>query len=99
MDTKAIIKQLEKALECKDDKELRLRVEVLADMLKDIPEPSRPPVSLPSQSPIAPLPTYYETSPVPKPTVTAKKQPKIEGVGAIVSANSEQVNYTRPKGT
>lgn len=78
METKAIIKQLEKALQCKEDKELRLRIEVLVDMLKEIPEPLVPPVSLPSASPSSqgqtpPLPYYYGTDtpklPV-KPTVT-----------------------------
>ena len=77
METKAIIKQLEKALQCKEDKELRLRIEVLVDMLKEIPEPLTPPVSLPSaspssQGPTVPLPYHYETTPkLPvKPTVT-----------------------------
>lgn len=114
METKAIIKQLEKALQCKEDKELRLRIEVLVDMLKEIPEPLRQPVSLPSQSPMSPLPTYYETDtpklPV-KPTVTMSdgrvkmikpnntgKQKKINGAGAIVD-NTEQVTYLRPQGT
>lgn len=102
MNTDAIIKQLEKALAKKDDKELRLRVEVLVDILKEsrniTPLPPLP--SLPSQSPITPLPTYYETDPpkVPQPTVTSK-QPKINGPGAITSVNSEQINYKRPKGT
>lgn len=52
MNTDAIIKQLEKALSKKDDKELRLRVEVLVDMLKE----SRPalPVVTPTQ-PATPL--------------------------------------------
>lgn len=42
-----IIAQLEKALKCKEDKELRLRVEVLVDILKDqqprpVPQSSQP---------------------------------------------------------
>jgi hypothetical protein len=50
-----IINQLEKALKCKDDKELRLRVEVLLDMLKEE----------------TPRPTYIPVSqPIPNPTVT-----------------------------
>lgn len=102
METKSIIKQLEKALECKDDKEVRLRLEVLVDMLKDMPAPLRQPVSLPSQSPITPLPTYYETNDsitkTQTPKVVSKKTPQPRGAGAIVS-NGEQINYTRPKGT
>ena len=76
MNTDAIIKQLEKALNKKDDKELRLRVEVLVDILKE-----------------SNVPVFR-----PQPTVTAK-QPKINGPGAITSANSEQITYKRPKGT
>lgn len=100
MNTDAIIKQLEKALNKKDDKELRLRVEVLVDILKESKDMVRTPVPLPSQSPMAPLPTYYTTDPpkVPQPTVTSK-QPRINGPGAITSANSEQITYKRPKGT
>lgn len=99
MNTDAIIKQLEKALNKKDDKELRLRVEVLVDILKESKDVVRTPVSLPSQYPMAPLPTYYTTDPpkVPQPTATSK-QPRINGPGAITSMNSEQINYKRPKG-
>ena len=94
MKSDAIIKQLEKALNKKDDKELRLRVEVLVDILKE----SNVPVFRPQ--PTVPQPTYFDTnSPkVAQPTVTAK-QPKINGPGAITSANSEQITYKRPKGT
>ena len=93
MNTDAIIKQLEKALNKKDDKELRLRVEVLVDILKE----SNMPVFRPQ--PATPQPTYFDTNQkVPQPTVTAK-QPRINGPGAITSANSEQINYKRPKGT
>lgn len=49
MNTDAIIRQLEKALNKKDDKELRLRVEVLVDMLKE-PRPVPTPMSVPTQS-------------------------------------------------
>ena len=114
METKAIIKQLEKALQCKEDKELRLRIEVLVDMLKEIPGPLNQPISLPSQSPAVPLPYYYETDtpklPV-KPTVTMSdskvkmikpnntgKQKKINGAGAIID-NTEQITYLRPPNT
>lgn len=93
MNTDAIIKQLEKALKEKDDKTLRLRVEVLVDILKE----SNVPVFRPQ--PVAPQPTYFDTNQkVPQPTVTMK-QPKINGAGAITSANSEQITYKRPKGT
>ena len=47
---KTVIKQLEKALECEDDKELRLRVEILLDFLKDRNTPQyevRQPVQMP----------------------------------------------------
>lgn len=93
METKSIIKQLEKALACKEDKELRLRVEVLVDMLKDAPvENVAPAPYIPAQP--TPLLTYYENSPMPKP---GKVTSKIKGPGVIVGG--EQINYTRPKGT
>ena len=107
METKSIIKQLEKALECKDDKELRLRVEVLVDMLKDMPAPLRQPVFPNNPSPInitpaSPLPTYYETNDsitkTQTPKVVSKKTPQPRGAGAIVS-NGEQITYSRPAGT
>ena len=90
-----VITQLEKALKSKDDKELRLRIEVLLDMLKE--EPPRP-TYIPQPQPVQP--TYFDTnSPkIAQPTVS-NKQPKINGAGSITSANSEQINYTRPKGT
>lgn len=84
-----VIAQLEKALKCKDDKELRLRVEVLVDILKD----QQRPVITPTVTP-APQPTYYDANKI----TVETKQPKINGAGAIVS-NGEQINYTRPKGT
>lgn len=95
-----IIKQLEKALECKDDKELRLRVEVLLDMIKE-----QQPVwtTYPSQ-PAQPLPTYYDTTSEPAPKTPYKvtsgvSGTKVNGAGSISSVNSEQINYKRPKGT
>lgn len=87
----SVIKQLEKALKSKDDKELRMRVEVLLDMLKD----QQPHPVVPTVAP-TPQTTYYEAPP--KPTVSGQASPKINGAGAIVS-NGEQINYTRPKGT
>ena len=85
-----IVKQLEKALECKDDKELRLRVEVLLDMIKD-QQPSIPQYPTISQNIPQPLPTT--------PTVSGQSSPKVNGAGAISSINSEQITYKRPKGT
>lgn len=76
-----VIKQLEKALECKDDKELRLRVEVLLDILKE-------------QSPIIP-----QTPQSLSPNITQKKNKQVQGPGAIMSSNGEQLVYTRPAGT
>ena len=90
-----IISQLEKALECDDDKELRLRVEVLLDVIKD-QRPSFPaPQTFPQVSPqgLANNSTYFEN----KPTLT-NNPPKINGPGAIVSTG-EQINYKRPAGT
>ena len=90
-----IISQLEKALECDDDKELRLRVEVLLDVIKD-QRPSFPtPQTLPQVSPQGPAnnSTYLEN----KPTLT-NNSPKINGPGAIVSTG-EQINYRRPPNT
>lgn len=98
MNTDAIIKQLEKALSKKDDKELRLRVEVLVDMLKE----SRPliptPMSVPTQ-PATPLQPYYDNTPTLKPPyeVTSSSN-KINGAGPIVGGG-EQITYKRPKGT
>lgn len=94
MNTDAIIKQLEKALNKKDDKELRLRVEVLVDILKE----SKPLIPTPMSVPNQPILPRFDNTPVPQPTVTSK-QPRINGPGAITSANSEQINYKRPKGT
>lgn len=90
-----IISQLEKALECDDDKELRLRVEVLLDVIKD-QRPSFPaPQTFPQVSPqgSANNSAYFEN----KPTLT-NNSPKINGPGAIVSTG-EQINYKRPAGT
>lgn len=83
-----IIRQLEKALECKDDKELRLRVEVLLDMIKEQqPQPMYIPQqpAQPVQQPVQP--------------VSGSSSPRVNGAGAISSMNSEQIQYKRPKGT
>lgn len=86
MNTDAIIKQLEKALSKKDDKELRLRVEVLVDMLKE----TRP--SIPVQ------PVHYE-EPLPQtPYKVTQQSNKINGAGPIVGGG-EQITYQRPEGT
>ena len=109
MDSKSIIKQLEKALE-KDDKELRLRVEVLVDMIKESQpiSPNIPPIS--PQYPTIPQPTVTYESDTVSDTVgqsvsEAKKKPikegnpgSVRGSGGIVS-NGEQITYSRPKGT
>lgn len=68
-----IIKQLEKALECKDDKELRLRVEVLLDIVK-----SNQPVQIQPQ-----------VQPLIRPQEPHLAQPQVKGVGAIVSNGEE----------
>lgn len=88
----SIIKQLEKALECKDE-ELRIRVEVLVDMLK---ESNTAPI--PASRPT--LPTYYNNQPTlgPNKITVSNNPPKINAPGAIIS-NGEQINYTRPAGT
>ena len=90
-----IVTQLEKALECKDDKELRLRVEVLLDIIKESRPAQTPtfPQTFPQPQPL-PQPTYYEANKI----TVETKQPKINGAGAILS-KGEQINYTRPKGT
>ena len=88
-----IIKQLEKALECKDDKELRLRVEVLVDMIKD-----QQPQIIPQPMP-QPIQTTYDEKLLTPPTVTGSSSTRVNGSGSISSVNSEQINYTRPKGT
>lgn len=99
MDVKTVINQLKKALASKDDKELRLRVEVLADMLEETqPAPLTLPIQ-PSQ-PAAPLSPYYESTPTPglKPPYKITSRNKgPNGPGAIVGG--EQINYTRPAGT
>lgn len=91
-----IIKQLEKALECKDDKELRLRVEVLVDMIKDQqPQYSWHPER--GQYEEIPRPTVQIGGP--EPTVSGSSSTKVNGAGSISSINSEQIQYKRPKGT
>lgn len=97
MNTDAIIKQLKKALACKDDKELRLRVEVIVDLLEETNV-----VRTPMPAPQTPAPmsvTQLPTIPNGNYTVSGQKGNKVKGAGAISSVNSEQINYTRPKGT
>lgn len=89
-----IIKQLEKALESKDDKELRLRIEVLVDMLKD----QTPPQIIPQPIP-QPIQTTYDDTLLTPPTVSGSSSAKVTGAGSISSINSEQIQYRRPKGT
>lgn len=89
-----IIKQLEKALECKDDKELRLRVEVLLDMIKE----QQPVPYIPQPMP-QPIQTTYDEKLLTPPTVTGSSSTKVNGAGSISSVNSEQITYKRPAGT
>lgn len=92
MNTDAITKQLEKALKEKDDKVMRIRIEVLLDMLKESRAPTFPVIPQPTgqqsvQQPI--LPRYEEP--------TRVTSPKVVGSGPIVGG--EQLTYKRPKGT
>lgn len=93
MDKDTIVKQLEKALNKKDDNELRLRVEVLVDILKE--SKAQPLVQPQPAQPI--LPRYEEPSLQPPYKVTSQSN-RINGAGPIVGGG-EQINYTRPKGT
>ena len=101
MNTEAIIKQLKKALDCKDDKELRLRVEVIVDLLEET-SMVRTPMSLPQvqqvSSRVLPDPAV-DLGPKVTYTVSGQKSNKVRGAGSITSTNSEQINYRRPKGT
>lgn len=94
MDIQTVIKQLRKALECKDDKELRLRVEVVTDMLEETSKP----LALPPQ-PVQPtqptLPRYEQ--PTPPGTYRSPRAKGPSGPGAIVGG--EQITYRRPAGT
>ena len=97
MDTKTVIKQLRKALECKDDKELRLRVEVVTDMLEEINKP----IVLPQQpvlpiQPVQPIQPVYE-QPTPPGTYRSPRAKGPNGPGAIVGG--EQITYRRPPNT
>lgn len=80
MNNQTIIKQLEKALECKELKEMKMRVEVLVDILKES-NVIRPLMNSPSEvKPMTPVPI----------------QPRVAGAGSIVSTNSEQLPLVRP---
>lgn len=93
-----IIAQLEKALEAKDEKEMRIRIEVLLDFLKDQP------VVVPNPLPSRPIGPYYEVDKA-RPLPVTVKQPdpnKIMG-GAVdnggVIVGGEELTLTRPEGT
>lgn len=86
-----VLSQLKKALECKDDKELRLRVSVIVDFMEE--EGSAQPFPQTSPQP-QPLPTYYENKPQ---KVTADTSNYINGAPA--SMGRDQINYSRPAGT
>lgn len=90
MNTEAIIKMLEKALSKKDDKELRLRVEVLVEMLKET-KPTTP------TFPVIPQPTVQQPIQPRYEEPTKVSSPKVVGSGPIVGG--EQLTYKRPKGT
>ena len=99
MNSDAFIKQLKKALDCKDDKELRLRVEVIVDLLEETgmvrtPMPAPQPVTFPT----IPQPTV-DLGPKDTYTVSGQKGNKVKGAGSITSMNSEQINYRRPPNT
>lgn len=84
MDNKSIIKQLEKALE-KEDKELRLRVEVLVDMMKEY-------TFTPQIIPPTPVPEWPR---VPQPTVTYESDTVSNTVSDTVrSTNSDEVGQS-----
>lgn len=87
MDVKTVIKQLRKALDAKDDKELRLRVEVLADMLEET-QPA--PLTLPIQP-------RYEDPVQPNVYRSPARSKGPSGPGAILGG--EQLTYRRPAGT
>ena len=92
MDSKSIIKQLEKALE-KDDKELRLRVEVLVDMIKES-QPISP--NIPPISPLSP-PNVPQWPRVPEPTVTYESDTVSDTVGqSVAEAKKKPIKEGNP---
>lgn len=91
MNTETIIKQLEKALKCKNE-ELRIRVEILLDMMKGNEE-MRAPIRTQYKQPFEPV-----QQPIQQPKVTGKKG-QVRGAGPITSFDTEQISYSRPKGT
>ena len=105
MNNKWIIEQINKALEEDNDK-LRVRLEVLVDMLSNMSTiPER--VNFPTPDPFAPIPqptVTYEGDSVAQSIIDAKKNPPkevpnvVRGAGSIIS-NGEQINYTKPAGT
>lgn len=90
MDSKTIIKQLKKALDCKDDKEMRMRVEVVVDVLEQAQfvAPTWPSIPKPtiSAQPAQPLQQTFVTPNTAAPRFT-------------MSADGEQLNYERPPET
>ena len=97
MDIQTIIKQLRKALECKDDKELRLRIEVVTDMLEETSKPLvLPPQPAQPTQPLQPTQPRYE-QPAQPGTYRSPRAKGPSGPGAIVGG--EQITYRRPAGT
>lgn len=89
MDSQTIIKQLKKALSCKDDKEMRMRVEVVVDVLEQTSAPTTTFPAIPSPTVQVAAPTQALAGTTPNSTT-----PKF-----TMSKNGEQLNYERPAGT
>lgn len=92
MNTETIIKQLEKALDSEPD-EMKLRIEVLLDVLKE-GNVMRAPIRTQYEQPFEPV-----QQPIQQPRVTGKKGNRVAGAGSITSIDSEQITYQRPVGT
>ena len=87
MNIQAIISQLEKALKTKDDKELRLRVEILLEFLRDTAPPVQPVQPIEHSQPLQ----TFDYAPIPNPTAEETKP----AVNKITTLRE----YKRPKGT
>lgn len=91
-----VLSQLKKALECKDDKELRLRVEVIVDFMEEESYTQAFPQTSPQ--PPTPLTPYYKNEPMlGNQKVTVDKSNYVNGAPA--SMGRDQINYSRPAGT
>ena len=93
-----VLSQLKKALECKDDKELRLRVEVIVDFMEEESFPQSFPQTTPIFPQPQPLSPYYKNEPMlENQKITVDKSNYINGAPA--SMGKDQINYSRPAGT